>query len=472
MDAQMGELRTIRVQESGAELLELAARADLSGLTIRLGDGVCDVLRASAPETGRLTLLVEAAGRAAVPGGTVQLVDPELVPFAALTDVAARSEPDGAIALTGRLDLLAPRTSSTFPDLDVRGLPGELADAEVVVTQRLLLTEDIDVLRRTGDPEQHLVLLGLVGEGRPVPREVLVRGLRAAAAELSQQRGGDVHVRLLVLPAPASPGSVDLLTDLVARSGASSSWAVTSVDGRPQEGAPAVRELPAGPTSATWAEVLADLERGADLAEDVAPPAVAAELRRLHPASADRGVVLLLSGLSGSGKSTVAAGVVAALRREGSRTVTVLDGDRVRTMLSSGLSFSREDRELNVRRIGYVAAEVARHGGTAVCAPIAPYASTRAEVRRMVEEAGGAFVLVHVATPLDVCEARDRKGLYARARAGEIPAFTGVSDPYEVPVDAEVVVDTSTQGVRECVDAVVGALSRRGLVGAGTREVP
>ena len=121
---------------------------------------------------------------------------------------------------------------------------------------------------------------------------------------------------------------------------------------------------------------------------------------------------------------------------EGDRTVTSLDGDVVRHHLSKGLGFSREDRETNILRIGFVAAEIARHGGLAICSPIAPFESTRAAVRRMTEQAGGGFVLIHVATPLEECERRDRKGLYAKARAGEIPDFTGISSPYEAPTDA------------------------------------
>jgi sulfate adenylyltransferase len=148
------------------------------------------------------------------------------------------------------------------------------------------------------------------------------------------------------------------------------------------------------------------------------------------------------------------------VRRSG-RTVSLLDGDVVRRMLSKGLTFSREDRELNIRRIGYVAAEITRHGGVAVCAPIAPYAAGRAEVRAMVEESGD-FFLVHVATPLAECEARDRKGLYAKARAGEIPEFTGISDPYEEPTDADLVVDTVGAGPSESVARVLTALREGG----------
>jgi sulfate adenylyltransferase len=144
--------------------------------------------------------------------------------------------------------------------------------------------------------------------------------------------------------------------------------------------------------------------------------------------------------------------------------VTLLDGDVVRSMLSAGLTFSKADRELNIRRIGYVAAEIGRHGGLAICCPIAPYAATRAEVRAMVTDAGADFVLVHISTPLAECERRDRKGLYAKARAGLIPEFTGISDPYEEPVDADLAIDTTHVPVEEAVERVLTYLvDRRAL---------
>ncbi len=165
------------------------------------------------------------------------------------------------------------------------------------------------------------------------------------------------------------------------------------------------------------------------------------------------GMVILLTGLSGSGKSTIARALTQRLRAEGTQRVTLLDGDEVRTMLSSGLGFSRTDRELNVRRIGWVAALVSAHGGIAVCAPIAPYESMRAEMRQMADRVG-RFVLVHVATPLEVCEARDRKGLYARARAGEIKEFTGISDPYEDPTDADIVLSSEAGTPESAADSI------------------
>jgi sulfate adenylyltransferase len=189
-------------------------------------------------------------------------------------------------------------------------------------------------------------------------------------------------------------------------------------------------------------------------------PAVVRELERVQ---SGRGAVVLLTGLSGSGKSTIARALRDRIVEEG-RDVTLLDGDVVRRLLSAGLGFSAEDRDLNVRRIGYVAAEVARHGGLAVAAPLAPYARSRAAVRAMVEDAGAAYVLVHVSTSLEVCEARDRKGLYAKARRGEIDSFTGVSDPYERPADADVTIDTSEVPVTAAVDTVMSALRDRGLL--------
>ena len=165
-------------------------------------------------------------------------------------------------------------------------------------------------------------------------------------------------------------------------------------------------------------------------------------LERLPP-RARRGLTIFLTGLSGSGKSTIAKVLRGRRLEAGGRTVTLLDGDLVQQHLSSELGFSRHDRDLDVRRIGYVASEITKHGGVAICAPIAPYADSRAVSRALVEATGGGFVLVHVATPLEVCEARDRKGLYARARAGELTEFTGVDEPYEEPDDAAVTIDTT-----------------------------
>jgi sulfate adenylyltransferase len=203
------------------------------------------------------------------------------------------------------------------------------------------------------------------------------------------------------------------------------------------------------------------LDAGAEIPAWFTPTAVARELRRARPPRSERGFVLFLTGLSGSGKSTIARNLADALAERGDRKVTLLDGDLVRQLLSAGLTFSRADRDLNIARIGFVAAEVARHGGIAICSPVAPFAEARAQARRMVSEVGD-FLLIYVATPLEVCEARDRKGLYAKARAGLIGQFTGISDPYEEPQDADLVIDTGVMTREQATEAVLRLLTSGG----------
>ncbi len=206
------------------------------------------------------------------------------------------------------------------------------------------------------------------------------------------------------------------------------------------------------------------LHEGLDIPDWFTYPEVIKELRRTHPPRSKQGFTVFFTGLSGAGKSTLGNALLVRLLEQGSRPVTLLDGDVVRKHLSSELGFSKEHRDLNVQRIGFVASEITRNGGIAICAPIAPYAETRKIVRDMVEEYG-LFVEVHVATPLEVCETRDRKGLYALARAGKIKEFTGISDPYEVPVDAELRIDTSDISPDEAVQRIVLKLEGLGLIG-------
>lgn len=219
---------------------------------------------------------------------------------------------------------------------------------------------------------------------------------------------------------------------------------------------------PAASLSGT--ELRRRLERGEPLPEWFTFPAVEQELRRASRPRRQRGLVIFLTGLSGSGKSTLARALADELALCDDRSVRILDGDAVRPILSAGLGFSRADRDANVRRVGFVAAEIARAGGAAICALIAPYDAARREVRSAVEAAGGAFFLVHVATPLAVCEARDAKGLYAAARTGRIPAFTGISDPYEPPTQAEATLALAGEDPRPAVAAVLTALADAGYV--------
>ncbi|MBT8422207.1 MAG: bifunctional sulfate adenylyltransferase/adenylylsulfate kinase, partial [Gammaproteobacteria bacterium] len=183
------------------------------------------------------------------------------------------------------------------------------------------------------------------------------------------------------------------------------------------------------------------LAEGLDIPDWFSYPKVVEELRKSYPPRHKQGFTVFFTGLSGSGKSTIANALLVKLLEQGGRAVTLFDGDHVRKHLSSELGFSKEHRDLNITRIGYVASEVTKNGGAAICAPIAPYTATRRTVRNMIEAHGG-FIEVFVSTSLEVCEQRDRKGLYAAARAGKIKEFTGISDPYEEPENAEVVIDT------------------------------
>jgi sulfate adenylyltransferase len=206
------------------------------------------------------------------------------------------------------------------------------------------------------------------------------------------------------------------------------------------------------------------LVEGAEIPSWFTFPEVLAELRRSHPPRSRQGFTVFMTGLSGAGKSTVANVLLSRFLQMGGRPVTLLDGDIVRKHLSSELGFSKKDRDINIRRIGFVASEITKNGGIALCAPIAPYDSVRKEVRAMIAPLGG-FVLVHVDAPLAVCEQRDRKGLYAKARAGMIPNFTGVSDPYEPPSDAEIVLQTAELSPEEAAQSVLLHLEREGFVG-------
>jgi sulfate adenylyltransferase len=213
------------------------------------------------------------------------------------------------------------------------------------------------------------------------------------------------------------------------------------------------------------------LARGREIPSWFTFPEVVREMRRSSPPRSRQGFTVFFTGLPSSGKSTLANVLLVKLLEIGGRPVTLLDGDIVRQNLSSELGFSREHRNLNIRRIGFVASEITKNGGIAICAPIAPYDAVRKDVRATIEP-GGGFFLVHVATPLEVCETRDRKGLYAKARAGIVKEFTGISDPYEEPADAGMVVDTTERSPEQCVQAILLHLEKEGYIGrpAGGNE--
>lgn len=227
-----------------------------------------------------------------------------------------------------------------------------------------------------------------------------------------------------------------------------------------------IDEVPEGVETASISgtEQRERLRSGKELPEWFTYPEVATELYRTTPQRTRQGLTVLFTGLSGSGKSTIANALVVKLMELGGRGVTLLDGDIVRKHLSSELGFSREHRDINIRRIGFVASEIAKHGGIAICAPIAPYESTRQDVRKLVEGQGGGFILAYVNTPLEVCEQRDRKGLYAKARAGQLKEFTGISDPYEEPSDADLTLDTTAYSVDELAQQIILHLEHEGYI--------
>jgi len=192
-------------------------------------------------------------------------------------------------------------------------------------------------------------------------------------------------------------------------------------------------------------------------------PEVLAELRKAHLPRSEQGFTVFFTGLSGSGKSTIANALLVKLLHINDRPATLLDGDVVRRNLSSELGFSKEHRDINIRRIGFVASEITKNKGVAICAPIAPYDRIRKEVREMISQLGG-FILIHVSTPLEECERRDRKGLYAKARAGIIKEFTGISDPYEVPPDADLSIDTTNITPGDAVREIITYLDDQGYI--------
>jgi sulfate adenylyltransferase len=335
----------------------------------------------------------------------VELVDPEGLPLARVTPA------------TGEVESLTHHQYGPFRRLYLTPtqVREQYAGRTFVPLDDAPYDGQLAQLRETGPT----VLLALVGHGTPaLSAPALIRATLAAAAELPDAA---------VVAVPASFHGHELLRRVVDNYAA---------------GDPVVVPGPADRHSGRIAEIV----------------------RHDQPPPAERGLVLFFTGLSGSGKSTLARALMDLVLEQTDRAVTSLDGDVVRRHLSAGLTFSKADRETNIRRIGWVAAEIARHGGIAVCSPIAPFDETRQQVREMVEDAGGTFFLVHVATPLEECERRDRKGLYAKARRGEIPEFTGISSPYEEPADAAVRVDTTGRTIEDALGDVTDALRDAGFL--------
>jgi sulfate adenylyltransferase len=506
-EAQLADLELL-LSGAFAPLAGFMTAADVAAIedSWQLADGT--------PFPVPVTLDIPADG---IPAGAshLALADPEGTPLAVLqiTERAPLSgDPSGLpdSAGPGLIRLAGPVTARRVPEHGpFRRLMQTPAMARAQAPDGPVLAwagrgplhgRQIGQLRHlAGQLKARLLVLPLVaGPADVVTRpEALVRATLAAAASLphgsriipvplarrGQSSAATSQIRELAIRArvAAAYGATHLMADNGTLTGLSAVAGGYQLPGAP------ILVLPSGdwaydPRAEVWrplalieagteqedlsADQLGDLlDAGAPVPEWFTPPAVARELRRARPPRSERGFVLFLTGLSGSGKSTIARDLRDVLTERGDRRVTLLDGDLVRHMLSAGLTFSREDRDLNIVRIGFVAAEIARHGGIAICAPIAPFAGARARVREMVSEVGD-FLLIHVATPVEVCEARDRKGLYAKARAGLIGQFTGVSDPYEEPTDADLVIDTSLLTQQEAVAAVLRMLTSGGWLGA------
>ncbi|MEV0896210.1 adenylyl-sulfate kinase [Actinoplanes sp. NPDC049802] len=479
------ELADLELLLSGAyaPLTGFLGRADLISLARRgrLADGASWPVPVTCEIPGEIASTLNPADPTR---RTLVLTDPEGAPVAAIEVTDIWQSGENRFGIGGPVRRMGDGGHGPFQRLrrlpeEVRALlpPGRVLG--VIADRPLHRPQLAQIAHAARTLAAHLLILIPVSGPGPdgLPPEALVRSIFAArdrmppatvAAVPLLTRGDEMRDALLRARVAQAYGVTHVLSTGDSLSGAGlrvllpRELAYDNRDGQwrwRDDIPPRNRRLAMSP-----AEIDDLLDRGFPLPEWHTPPAVAKELSRVRPPRRHRGLVVFFTGLSGSGKSTIARNLADVLRETGDRTVTLLDGDVVRRELTAGLGFSKADRDRNVRRIGWVAAEVGRHRGMAVACPIAPYEAARAAARRMAVEAGAGFILVHVATPLEVCESRDRKGLYARARAGQLRGMTGIDDPYEEPTNAELTVDTTTMTVPEAVDMVLGYLVESGWV--------
>lgn len=478
-----GELADIDLLLCGAlaPLTSLPTRSDLTAIARqgRLADGT----PWSLPVTCEIpTSLLDELDLANPMRRALIITDQESAPVGAVDVVDAWPSRDGMSGIGGPLRRLGEPSPGPFQALrhDPAAVRQQLPEGRVlgVIADRPLHRPQLaQIVLATRTLQAHLLVLVPVAEPSRdgLSPEALVRCVLAArdrmpeatvAALPLRRRQHEIHDALARARVAEAYGATHLLAGGPALSGGGPrvmiprDLAYDSRDGqwRSREDIPGRHQR----TALSHAEIEDLLDRGFGMPEWHTPPAVAKELSRACPPRRRRGLVIFFTGLSGAGKSTVAKGVSAAIREHGERTVTLLDGDVVRRELSAGLGYSRTDRDRNVRRVGWVAAEIARHRGVAICCPIAPYAQARTHARALARAAGAGFVLVWVATSLAECERRDRKGLYAKARSGDLTGMTGVDDPYEEPDDAELVLDTAGVPVDEAVQQVLGYLTDHG----------
>lgn len=357
--------------------------------------------------------------------GSLELVDPEGVPLAVLLLERTEVVDEAVVSLIGPIRALPGIIRRPFGELyappSETKASLERAVLSVAVAGPLTISDLDDIRRRARDSPVLFVVMAGIGTPVGVSAHGLIRATLVAAESLKES-----HVVVVPIAARSAGPDDDQFRAMV------------------------VAAYAPGP-EIMWPEGVGAL-----------PDDIAEVVERDRPSGLDQGLVVFLTGLSGSGKSTIAEALRDHVLENGIRTISLLDGDRVRRNLSAGLTFSPEDRETNIERIGWVAAEISRHGGMVICSPIAPFDHTRRRARQMAAEAGSAFVLIHIATPLEECERRDRKGLYAKARRGEIEQFTGISSPYEVPDDADLSIDTVGRSVEEVLTSVLDLLKSRG----------
>ncbi|MGL4173090.1 MAG: adenylyl-sulfate kinase [Actinomycetota bacterium] len=415
----------------------------LSGIPLpwaRLGGSLTDTPGPLIPP-GRVDVMVNAVeAEAIIHAGEAILVDRETTPLAALTGASLVSRTDGELpTIRG---LIAPmKTREAQLSANLTKTPTEL-NAEIGSGPRQVVFAGRPSLVGELSHDKTTVILVPLENSTPdgIPAQTLLRAVHAA----TRTDNSTAHIVGVPFAWRDAPSDDALATAIIAAYSTPESPEPLRLSSNDQ-----------------WCEVLSWLD--SDRIELLAgiTPDVLQVLQQWRPPRNERGLVLLFTGFSGSGKSTVARDVAEYITTHTNRTLSLLDGDDVRRLLSAGLGFDRTARELNVTRIGYVATEIARHGGIAVCAPIAPYNTTRQAVRRMVEPVGD-FVLIHVCTPLAECERRDLKGLYAKARVGQITEFTGISDPYDHPTDAALSIDTSALSRADALEVIVRYLTDGG----------
>ena len=443
-----------------------------------LGGRIVDAPRPSGRPRGQVCagLVVDPdLARLASAAGCLTLVDQEQTPLASLAmlratptaigdDVGDVGEVGDEVLVTGTLTRERLRESGAARELAVDLTRSAGAYDGLVVFGRPALTSDeprlatfLHEVRRSSPRARVLVAVPDQSVDTAGVPTLLMTELASRSVDRAFAGAGGVHVDVDVATAPLAwrdpVSDPALVAALSAHVGARNVLVLSD-------------DVGLDDAAARWREVVGQLDDGG-VHPAVLHPADLEALSRWRPPRARRGLVVMFTGLSGSGKSTIARSLAARISQQTGRTVSLLDGDVVRQLLSSGLGFDHESRLLNVRRIGFVATEVARHGGLAICAPVAPSAQARDDVRTMVGEVGD-FVLVHVNTPLQECERRDLKGLYAKARQGLIPNFTGISDPYEVPTNAEITIDTPAVSTAAAVERLFNYLAGGGWLETGT----